>query len=169
MKFHQPLGLNNTILRGSWETQRPKYSSVDKYQIRNVWNSVFEKSIPHTFMQIVQLRQSEAIHTGEDLVQPKFEKVKGKFHQPLGIKNTILIWMTDTRSGLYEKALLKAQSHTCSCKSPNSDWKGLANVTESRGSNNLFFKLYLAHIDANHPTPSEQRNPHRRKACYSQN
>ena len=150
------MGLKNNILRGSkddpvngWGQNIPV---DDRYQIRDVWESVFEKPIPHTFVQIAQLRQSEAIHTGEDLVQPKFEKVKGKFHQPLGIKNTILIWMTDTRSGLYEKALLKAQSHTCSCKSPNSDWKGLANVTESRGSNNLW-DLKKHHITRNWGDP----------------
>ena len=49
------------------------------------------------------------------------EIVIGGFHRPLGWKNTILLWMTDTWSGLYEKALVKAQSHMCLCKSPNSD------------------------------------------------
>ena len=64
-------------------------------------------------------------HTGEGLVQPKFDQVKGGFHQPLGLKNTILrgsrgdpmkgqgqnmLLVTDTGSGLYNKAFYKAQS-----------------------------------------------------------
>ena len=60
--------------------------------------------------------------------------------------------MTDTRSGLYEKALFKAQSHTRLCKSPNSDGKGLANVTESRGSTNLC-DLKKHHITRNWGDP----------------
>ena len=57
-----------------------------RYQIRDVWESVFEKPIPHTFVQIAQLRQSEAIHTGEDLVQPEFWKSNKEVSPISGIK-----------------------------------------------------------------------------------
>ena len=52
------------------------------------------------------------------------EKVQGGFHQSLGLKNTILLMLTDTQWGLYEKALFKAPSRTRLCKLPNSDGAG---------------------------------------------
>ena len=53
-----------------------------------------------------------------------FQKVKGGFHQPLGLKNSFLLWMTNRWSGLYEETLFKAQSHMSLCTSPNSDGAG---------------------------------------------
>ena len=75
----------------------------------------------HVLVHIAQLCPNEEIHTEKDLVQPKF-------HQSLGLKNTILLMLTDTQWGLYEKALFKAQSRMRSCKLLNSDEEGLAKL-----------------------------------------
>ena len=45
-------------------------------------------------------------------------------HQPLGLRNTILLWKTNNRLELYKKGLLKTQSRTSLWKSPNTDGAG---------------------------------------------
>ena len=56
-----------------------KYSSIDKYEKRVVRAKIFQTSIPHTFVQLAQLWKDEAIHTGQGLVQPKYDKEKKRF------------------------------------------------------------------------------------------
>ena len=96
------------------------------------YRSAFFKIKSHTCLhKLPHLRWSKAVHIRDGLVQPKIYKVKG-FHQTMGLKNAILWGSTDDpvydillndwyQSGLYEKAILKAQSCTGLCKSPNSD------------------------------------------------
>ena len=52
--FHEPLGLKNTILRGSRgkirERSRPEYSSGDRYWITVVHESFLQSSILHAFV-----------------------------------------------------------------------------------------------------------------------
>ena len=89
------------------------------------------------------LRRSEAIHKGEDLVQPK--------------SGNILLWMTDTRSELYEKVLFKAQSHMSLCKSPSSD--GASNLHGRRPGKAKIFRSQGV------PTTSEwKKTPHYEEA-----
>ena len=82
------LKLNPTCICANQQS-RLKYSSADHQLIRNVQESFFQSSIPHAFVQIAQLRQSKAFHRGRGLGHAQFHKVKG-FHQPLGLKNTIV-------------------------------------------------------------------------------
>ena len=85
------------------------------------YRSAFFKIKSHTCLhKLPHLRWSKAVHIRDGLVQPKIYKVKG-FHQTMGLKNAILWGSTDDpvydillndwyQSGLYEKAILKAQS-----------------------------------------------------------
>ena len=79
--------------------QRLRYSSDEKYQIRVVQDYIFQKSIQHTFLQITQLLQSEAIHTVDRLVQSEFEKGK-KQGRPSNSQGQNIPLVIDTRSGL---------------------------------------------------------------------
>ena len=89
--FHQPLGFKNTILRGSrgrpGERSRPEYSSGDRYRIRVVQESFFQSSI-HCADHPTPTEQ--ATHTGEGLVQPNFDEVKGGFPSTSGIKKYLI-------------------------------------------------------------------------------
>ena len=121
--FSSPLGFKNTIFRGSkgrfGERSRPEYSSGNQYWIRVVHESFFQSSILHAFVKITNSNRAGNPHRRR-LGQPNFDKVKGVFHQPLGLKkyhikrkqegdpvkgwgqNILLV--TDTGSGLCRQA-----------------------------------------------------------------
>ena len=87
--FQQPLGLKNTILRGSrgrpGERSRPEYSSSDQYRIR-VALKLFTKLNPARVCVNHPTPMEQVTHTGEGLVQPKFDKVSWGFPSTSGIK-----------------------------------------------------------------------------------
>ena len=92
--FHQPLGLKNTVLRGSrgrpGEWLRQEYSFGDQYRIRVVQERFLQISILHAFVKITQLQRSRQPSREKAWYSQILTKSKGVFHQPLGFKNTIL-------------------------------------------------------------------------------
>ena len=73
-----------------WKQGRPsqwlksKYFSDDQYRIRVVQKSFLQSSILYAFDNPTPIKQ--ATLTGEGLVQPNYNKVKGVFHEAVGVK-----------------------------------------------------------------------------------
>ena len=155
MGFQQPLGLKNIHMN------IPLVTDTESELYEKASSS---SSILHAFVQISQLWRSEAIHKGEGLLQPKFDKVKGsltsgiqnyhvekKWGDPVNGRGQNIPLVTDTGLGCTRKLLLKLNpSRICTnCPTPmergnpHGRRRGRANIWQSQGALNKTFHWWL--------------------------